>query len=261
MGLNQVPEAGDLFVVEDSERSARAIADERQARAQQRQAAAPKASLEELFNKVQTGEDHELRLIVKADVQGSLEPIVSSLNELGEGNITINILHAETGNISENDVMLATASRAIVVGFNVQADGAARRLAETEGISIRLYSIIYRLTEDIEKAMKGLLEPEVKEVILGRGKILAIFRISKVGIVAGCKVISGEFRRNAKVRIYRDDTMLYEGEFASLKHEKDDVREVRTGFECGASFKNYNDCEVGDDIVCYIIERGTISAS
>ncbi len=261
MGLNQVPDAGDLFVVEDSERTARAIIDERVARAQQRQAAAPKATLEELFSKVQSGEDHELRLIVKADVQGSLEPIVSSLNELGKGDIKINILHAETGNISENDVMLATASRAIVVGFNVQADGGARRLAETEGISIRLYDIIYRLTEDIEKAMKGLLEPVAKEVILGRGKIQAIFRISKVGVVAGCKVATGEFRRNAKVRIYRDDTMLYEGEFASLKHEKDDVREVRTGFECGASFKNYNDCEVGDDLVCYTIERGTIAAS
>jgi translation initiation factor IF-2 len=258
MGLNDVPDAGDLFLVYENEREARAVVEERLQQQQKRLASAPKASLEELFKKVQSGEDHELRLIIKADVQGSLEPIISSLNELGkDGEIRINILHAETGNISENDVMLAAASSAIVVGFNVQADAAARRLAETEGVSIRLYDIIYRLTEDIEKAMKGLLEPEVKEVVIGHGKVLAVFRISKVGVVAGCRVVSGEFRRNAKVRIRREGTIIYEGEFASLKHEKDDVREVRTGFECGAAFKNFNDIVVGDEIECYILERGS----
>lgn len=258
MGLNDVPDAGDLFLVYESEREARAAVEERIQQQQKRLASAPKASLEELFKKVQSGEDHELRLIIKADVQGSLEPIISSLNELGkDGEIRINILHAETGNISENDVMLAAASSAIVVGFNVQADAAARRLAETEGVSIRLYDIIYRLTEDIEKAMKGLLEPEVKEVVIGHGKVLAVFRISKVGVVAGCRVMSGEFRRNAKVRIRREGTIIYEGEFASLKHEKEDVREVRTGFECGAAFKNFNDILVGDEIECYIFERGS----
>lgn len=258
MGLNDVPDAGDLFLVYESEREARAAVEERIQQQQKRLASAPKASLEELFKKVQSGEDHELRLIIKADVQGSLEPIISSLNELGkDGEIRINILHAETGNISENDVMLAAASSAIVVGFNVQADAAARRLAEAEGVSIRLYDIIYRLTEDIEKAMRGLLEPEVKEVIIGHGKVLAVFRISKVGVVAGCRVVSGEFRRNAKVRIRREGTIIYEGEFASLKHEKEDVREVRTGFECGAAFKNFNDILVGDEIECYIFERGS----
>lgn len=258
MGLNDVPDAGDLFLVYESEREARAVVEERIQQQQKRLASAPKASLEELFKKVQSGEDHELRLIIKADVQGSLEPIISSLNELGkDGEIRINILHAETGNISENDVMLAAASSAIVVGFNVQADAAARRLAEAEGVSIRLYDIIYRLTEDIEKAMKGLLEPEIKEVVIGHGKVLAVFRISKVGVVAGCRVVSGEFRRNAKVRIRREGTIIYEGEFASLKHEKEDVREVRTGFECGAAFKNFNDILVGDEIECYIFERGS----
>jgi len=258
MGLNDVPDAGDLFLVYENEREARAVVEERIQQQQKRLASVPKASLEELFKKVQSGEDHELRLIIKADVQGSLEPIISSLNELGKGGeIRINILHAETGNISENDVMLAAASSAIVVGFNVQADAAARRLAETEGVSIRLYDIIYRLTEDIEKAMKGLLEPEIKEVVIGHGKVLAVFRISKVGVVAGCRVVSGEFRRNAKVRIRREGTIIYEGEFASLKHEKEDVREVRTGFECGAAFKNFNDILVGDEIECYIFERGS----
>jgi translation initiation factor IF-2 len=254
MGLNDVPDAGDLFLVYENEREARAVVEERILQQQKRLASAPKISLEELFKKVQSGEDHELRLIIKADVQGSLEPIISSLNELGKGGeIRINILHAETGNISENDVMLAAASNAIVVGFNVQADAAARRLAESEGVSIRLYDIIYRLTEDIEKAMKGLLEPEIK----GHGKVLATFRISKVGVVAGCRVLSGEFRRNAKVRIRREGTIIYEGEFASLKHEKEDVREVRSGFECGAAFKNFNDIAVGDEIECYIFEKGS----
>ncbi|GIV65140.1 MAG: hypothetical protein KatS3mg046_400 [Bellilinea sp.] len=258
MGLNDVPDAGELFLVYDNEREARAVVEERLQQQQKRLASAPKISLEELFKKVQSGEDHELRLIIKADVQGSLEPIISSLNELGKGGeIRINILHAETGNISENDVMLAAASNAIVVGFNVQADAAARRLAESEGVSIRLYDIIYRLTEDIEKAMKGLLEPEVKEVIIGHGKVLATFRISRVGVVAGCRVLSGEFRRNAKVRLRREGTIIYEGEFASLKHEKEDVREVRAGFECGAAFKNFNDIAVGDEIECYIFEKGS----
>ncbi len=255
MGLNEVPSAGDLFRTYANEREARLIAEQRSVQIQQRQAAVPKATLEELFAKVQTGEDQELRLVVKADVQGSLEPIISSLKELGEGDIKINILHAETGNINESDVMLAVASHAIVVGFNVQADPAARRVADTEGVSIRLYNIIYRLTEDIEKAMKGMLEPEIKENILGQGTIIATFRISKVGKIAGCKVASGEFRRNAKARIYRGDTMIYEGEFSSLKHEKEDVREVRTGFECGAGFRNFNDYEVGDRIECYILEK------
>lgn len=255
MGLNEVPSAGDLFRTYANEREARLIAEQRSVQLQQRQAAVPKATLEELFAKVQTGEDQELRLVVKADVQGSLEPIISSLKELGEGDIKINILHAETGNINESDVMLAVASHAIVVGFNVQADAAARRVADTEGVSIRLYNIIYRLTEDIEKAMKGMLSPEIKENIVGQGTILATFRISKVGKIAGCKVASGEFRRNAKVRLYREDTMIYEGEFSSLKHEKEDVREVRTGFECGAGFRNFNDFEVGDRIECYILEK------
>lgn len=255
MGLNEVPSAGDIFLKYENEREARAVVEDRVHQAQKRAAAAPKATLEELFAKVQSGEDHELRLVIKADVQGSLEPIISSLNELGTSDIKINILHAEAGNISESDIMLAAASHAIVVGFNVQADAAARRNAEAEGVSIRLYSIIYRLIEDIEKAMKGLLEPELLETVIGTGHVLAVFKISKVGAIAGCRVTSGEFRRNAKVRLRRDGTVIFEGEFSSLKHEKEDVREVRNGFECGAGFRNFNDFEVGDQIECYVLER------
>ncbi len=255
MGLNDVPEAGELFLVYPSEREAKVVVEERKAKAQEKIAAAPRATLEELFSRFQAGEVHELPLIVKADVQGSLEPITNSLNELNKGDIKINVLYSETGNITENDVMLAAASRAIIVGFNVQADTAARRLAEVEGVSIRQYNIIYRLIEDVEKALKGMLAPEFKEVTIGRAEVLAVFRISKVGNIAGCRVRDGEIRRNARVRVRRGDQVLYEGEISSLKHEKDDVREVRTGFECGIGLKGFNDLQVGDSIECFALEK------
>ncbi|HNR46518.1 MAG TPA: translation initiation factor IF-2 [Anaerolineaceae bacterium] len=256
MGLSEVPEAGDLFQVLPSDREARQVVEDRRTKAQAQRAAAPKATLEELFSRVQSGEERELRLIVKADVQGSLEPIINELNNLGkESTIGLNVLHAETGNISENDVMLATASHAIVIGFNVQADLAARRLAETEGVSIRLYNIIYRLTEDIEKALKGMLAPEIKEVVVGRAEVLAVFKISKVGNIAGCKVKEGELRRNGKVRLLRAGETLYEGDMSSLKHEKEDVNVVRLGFECGVALRNFTNIEPGDVVECYVLEK------
>lgn len=258
MGLNDVPQAGDIFQVVPSEKDARTIVEERKIKAQQLHSAAPKATLEELFERYKAGELRELRLIIKVDVQGSLEPIINSLNDLEKTEISINILHASTGNISENDVNLASASKAIVIGFNVQADSAARRLADTEGVSIRLYDIIYRLTEDVEKALKGMLSPEYKDVIIGRASVLAVFKISKVGAVAGCKVTQGEIRRNAKVRLLRNSEVLFDGEISSLKHEKDDVREVRQGFECGISFKGFNDIAQGDVVECYTLERITM---
>jgi len=255
LGLNDVPSAGDLFQVVGSDKEARDIVNERIEAQKQRAQAKKKASLEDLFAAFQAGEAKELSLIIKADVQGSLEPIMSEVEKLGKGEIGVNVLYAETGNIGENDIMLASASKAIVIGFNVQADVAARRLAEKEGISIRLYDIIYRLTEDIEKALKGMLEPVVTEKVIGRAEVLEVFPISKVGKIAGCKVREGELRRNAKVRLYRGEDLVYEGEMASLKHEKDDVREVRTGFECGVGLKNFHDIEVGDELVCYILEK------
>jgi translation initiation factor IF-2 len=255
MGLNDVPQAGDIFQVVPSEKDARMIVEERKIKAQQLHSAAPKATLEELFERYKAGELRELRLIIKADVQGSLEPIINSLNDLEKTEISVNVLHASTGNISENDVNLASASKAIVIGFNVQADSAARRLADTEGVSIRMYDIIYRLTEDVEKALKGMLSPEYKDVIIGRASVLAVFKISKVGAVAGCKVTQGEIRRNAKARVLRNSQVLYDGEISSLKHEKDDVREVRLGFECGISFKGFNDFAQGDVVECYSLER------
>ena len=163
----------------------------------------------------------------------------------------------ETGNISENDVMLASASHAILLGFNVTTDQAARNLAEQEGVSIRLYEIIYRMIEDIEKALKGMLEPEIREIQVGQAQVRQVFKIHKVGSIAGCRVISGELRRNARIRVIRNGTMVFEGEVSSLKHEKDDVKEVRQGFECGVSLKGYNDIEEGDLLESYTIEKNS----
>lgn len=254
MGMAEVPAAGDVFEVFANEKAARDVVYKRQ-ESQKEQLVSSKMSLEDLFAKFKAGEVKELRLILKADVQGSLEPVMKEVNNLSSGEIAIKVIYAETGNIGENDVMLASASKAIIVGFNVQADISARRLAEAEGVSIRLYDIIYRLTEDIEKALKGMLQPEFTEKVIGKANVLAVFPVSKVGKIAGCRVVDGEIRRNGKVRMYRGSDMVYQGEISSLKHEKDDVREVRHGFECGINLKNFNDVEVGDVIECYILEK------
>lgn len=261
MGLNDVPEAGELFQVVSSDREARNIINKRILAQEEETAARQKSAmtLEHLFDRFQAGEVHELRLIIKADVQGSLEPIVSSLNDMSAGDLSINILHAETGNIGESDVMLAAASNAIVIGFNVEADSAARRLADIDGVSIRLYNIIYRLTEDVEKALKGMLEPEKVETVIGHAEVRAIFRISKLGNIAGCRIIDGEIRRNAHIRVIRDDRIVHEGDISSLKHHQDDVREVRQGFECGLSIKGFDAFEEGDLLECYIIEQVPVS--
>ena len=259
MGLNDVPTAGDLFRKVASEKEARSIVADLEAE-QQTHTTAKKTTLEDLFEQLQAGEEQELRLIVKADVQGSLEPIINSLNEISdkEADVSINILHAETGNISESDVMLATASDAIVVGFAVESDNAAERLAEKEGVSIRLYTIIYRLTEDIEKAIKGMLEPELVEKVVGQAKVLATFKVSKYSTAAGCRVIDGEIRRNGKIRVIRNSEVIFEGEIGSLKRGKDDVREVREGFECGITMKQFHEFEEGDLLECYVIEEQKI---
>lgn len=254
MGLTDVPQAGDLFRVVSNEREARAIIEEEKQK-RQKAVSTPKVTLEELFERFQSGEVKELRLIIKADVQGSLEPIITSLKDLSKGDIKINVLHAETGNIGEGDVMLASASKAIVIGFNVTADSAARRLADAEGVSVRLYDIIYRMLEDVEKALKGMLAPEFKETVIGKAEVMAVFRISKLGNIAGCRVREGEVRRNGKMRVTRNGEKIFEGDVASLKHEKDDVREVRQGYDCGISIRNFNDYAVGDIMECYTVER------
>ncbi len=255
MGFSDVPEVGEVFTAYPSEREARAAVEERKLKAQAALSAIPKVTLEELFSRAQAGEQKELNLVLKADVQGSLEPIMNEIKELGKGEIKINILYAEAGNVGENDVILASASKGVIIGFNVNADTGARRLAETEGVSIRLYEIIYRLTEDIEKALKGMLAPTFREVVTGRAEVLAVFSVSKYGNIAGCKVVQGEIRRNGRVRVIRNNTQIFEGEIASLKIVRDDVREVRQGFECGIGVKGFSEIQVGDSIVCFTMER------
>ena len=257
MGINDVPTAGDLFTRVENEKEAREKAREREIASEEKAAAEKSAiTLEQIFERFQAGEAKELRLIIKADVQGSLEPIISSVQDLDVGQIGVNILHADTGSISEGDVMLASASDAVIVGFNVQPDSVAERMAENEGISIRSYNIIYRLTEDIEKALKGLLEPEERKVVIGRAQVLAVFKVSRLGQVAGSRVLEGEIRRNAQIRVLRsgEEEPLFEGNIASLKRHQDDVREVRQGFECGIGLRGFNDFQEGDILECFVTE-------
>ena len=259
MGLNNVPVAGDFFQTSQSERDARTLAKEREiAIGERAQAQRQTATLEQLFARFQAGEEKELRLVIKADVQGSLEPIISSVNDLGSGEIGVNIILAGTGNISEGDVMLAATSNAIVIGFNVSADSGSQRVADSEGVSIRTYNIIYRLTEDIEKALKGMLDPEEREVIVGKAEVLAIFRASRLGKVAGCRVTEGELRRNGKIRVIRDNETVLEGDFASLRRHQEDVREVRQGFECGVGIRGFNEFIEGDILECFVLETVAI---
>ncbi len=254
LGLSDVPDAGQLFTLVESEREARALIKAREERRAEAPTGSQAISLDQIFEAVRAGEAQELKLVIKADVQGSLEPIVNSLNDLSVVDIKISILHAATGNISEDDVNLAEASGAIVIGFNVVPDQAAKRTAEVEQVDIRLYEVIYRLTEDIEKALKGMLEPEKRLVEIGQAQVLQVFGIPKVGNIAGCRVMEGEIRRNALVRVMRQDEQIHQGPISSLKHEKDDVREIREGFECGIALKGFEDFEEGDTLVAFIEE-------
>jgi translation initiation factor IF-2 len=257
LGLSGMPAPGDLFRVVGSDREARMIVAQRKLDQKTAEAKPSQAmSLDQVFARYQAGLAKELALIVKADVQGSLEPIVTQLDKLSTGDgPRVNVLYAETGNVTENDVMLATASNAIIIGFSVGIDGAAQRLAEANGVSIRQYDVIYRVTEDIEKALKGLLGPEYKTIVLGRAEVRAVFKIGRLGNVAGCIVREGEVRRNAKMRLLRQNKVEFDGEIASLKREKEDVREVQKGHECGIALKDFDDIKVGDLLECYVVER------
>jgi translation initiation factor IF-2 len=260
LGLSGVSVAGDTFQVMQDERTVRELAEER-AREKERRAGDQSRSLislEDLFRQMQAGEAKELRIVLKADVQGSLEPVADSLQRLSTDELKVNILHQGTGHISESDVMLATASRAIVLGFDVEPDGAARRLAETEGVDIRTYDLIYRIIEDVDKALKGLLEPVYQEVILGHAEVRAIFRISRRGNVAGCYVTDGQVVRNGLARVRRGRSMLYEGRVGSLRRFTQDVTEVRSGYECGIGLEGFDDFEEGDVIEIYRMEQVTL---
>ncbi len=256
LGLSGVPEAGEVFKVVPDERTARAIvARRKEALAARAIAPAMTFTLDDFSSRIQAGQVKELNLIVKTDVQGSIEPIVNSLEKLGREDLKINVIHAAAGNISESDINLAIASHAIVIGFQVHPDPAARRLAENEGVDIRTYDIIYKLIDEVDKALKGLLEPSYVDVVVGEAEVRATFKVPRIGVVAGCYVRQGEARRNARARVFRGGEQLYDGYVGSLKRFDKDVREVRAGFECGVGMEDFQDFAVGDVIQFYVKER------
>jgi translation initiation factor IF-2 len=256
LGLNGTPLAGDDFVVAENEAKARDIAAYRQRRRREQQAAAgARGTLEQMFSQIAAGVAKELAVVVKSDVQGSLEAITGSLEKLSTKEVAIRVLHAAVGGINESDVILAKASSAVIIGFNVRANPQARDLARRDNVEIRYYSIIYDVIDDMRGALSGLLAPSLRERFLGNAAIREVFTISKVGKVAGCMVTEGMVRRGAKVRLLRDNVVIHEGSLKTLKRFKDEVREVREGFECGMAFENYQDIQVGDVIECFEMEE------
>ncbi len=256
LGLDGVPEAGEVFVVVENERLAKQVAQRRLEKARQEEMAkARRLSLEDLQAQIAQGEVQELPLVVKADVQGSVEALTRALENLSTDEVKVRVIHGAVGGITENDVNLASASKAIVIGFHVRPESKAAALADQLGVDIRLYNVIYEAIDEIKAAIEGMLAPAVEERVLGRAEVRRLFRIPKVGTVAGCYVTEGVVRRSAKVRLIRDNVVVYEGEVGSLKRFKDDVREVREGLECGISIQNYNDLKEGDVIEFYVLEE------
>lgn len=247
-GLNGMPEAGDRFEMVSSEKEARKIVIERESQIEQLIVAKKPVSLEDFLSNLAGEAEKKLLLIVKADVQGSLEPLVKGLERLGNEEVSLEILHASTGRISESDVMLASASDAVIVGFNVDIDSAANVAAKSEKVEINVYTIIYKLFEDIELALTGMLDPIYEDAIIGRAEVRAIFRVKSIGNIAGCYMRTGIARRNAQARVIRAGRLLHQGDVSSLKHLADNVREVKTGFEFGVGISNFNDFKE-DDII------------
>ncbi|MCW5660637.1 MAG: translation initiation factor IF-2 [Burkholderiaceae bacterium] len=255
-GLTEVPQAGDEFMVLADERRAREIATFRQGKYRDVKLAKQQAAkLENMFEQIGEGKTQTLSLIIKADVQGSQEALAQSLLKLSTDEVKVQVVHAAVGGISESDVNLAIASKAVIIGFNTRADAGARKLAENNGIDIRYYNIIYDAVDEVKAAMAGMLAPEQKEEVIGNAEIRQVFRVSKVGAIAGCMVTSGIVRRGARVRVLRDNVVVFTGELDSLKRFKDDVREVKEGFECGLNIKNYNDIAEGDQLEFFEIKE------
>jgi translation initiation factor IF-2 len=258
LGLNGMPLAGDDFVVIESEGRAREVTDFRQRRRRDTAAAAGgRGTLEQMFSKIATGSAKELPIVIKSDVQGSLEAIVGSLEKLSTDEVAVRALHSAVGGINESDVILAKATGALIIGFNVRANPQARELATRNGVEIRYYAIIYDLIDDVRNALSGMLSPTLRERFLGNAAIREVFNITRVGKVAGCMVTDGVVRRGAKVRLLRDNVVIHEGALKTLKRFKDEVREVRDGYECGMAFENYENIQVGDVIECFEVEEVT----
>ncbi len=253
LGLNDVPNVGEIFVATDNDKDARRISDTYINQNKEKLISETKVrlSLDGLFSQIQAGEIKDLNLIVKADVQGSVEAMRQSLEKLSNDEVAVRVIHGGVGAINESDVILASTSNAIIIGFNVRPDNVAKEIADREGIDIKLYRVIYDAINDVEAAMKGLLDPIFEEKVIGHLEVRQTFSASGIGIIAGSYVTSGKIERNNKVRVYRDDKLVFEGDLASLKRFKDDVREVATGYECGLVFEKYNDIKVGDKVEAY----------
>ncbi len=255
LGLQGTPAAGDNFNVVESESQAKEIVNYRiQKERDAKLVKSAKSAMEQMLDKIKSGEVKHLPIVIKADVQGSIEAIEGTLNKLSNNEVSVQILHSAVGPISESDVTLAKASHAFIIGFNVRAIPQARDMARRDGIDIRYYSIIYDVADDVKKGLEGMLSPELKEKILGYAEIRNVFNITGVGRVAGCMITEGMVKRGAKVRLLRDNVVIHDGNLGQLKRYKDDVKEVKEGYECGMSFENYNDIQVGDFIECYEIE-------
>jgi len=256
LGLESIPDAGDTFLVVSDRDKAKGIAQYRKMKEREAQLAkSSRVSLEGLAEQIKQAGVKDLPIILKGDVQGSVQVLADSLQKMSTDKVRIKVIHSGAGAITESDVLLASASNAIIIGFNVRPERKTAELAEQEGVEIRLHSIIYELQDEIRKAMLGLLEPVFKEVYLGRAEVLNVFRIPKVGTIAGCRVTDGVLRRDAEVRLSRDGEQIYKGKLSSLKRFKDDAREVTSGMECGVGLSNFNDIQVGDHMEAFVTER------
>jgi translation initiation factor IF-2 len=255
IGFSKVPQVSAEFVCVDDEKIARNIADYWIRKERERElSASSKITLEQLYEKIKEG-TKDLNIIIKGDVQGSIEAMAEALNKLSTPDIKLKIIHSSTGAITETDVMLASASNAIIIGFNVRPDSRVSEIAEQEGVDVKLYDIIYNVIADVKAAMEGLLEPVYREVVQGRAEVRDLFKISKIGTIAGSHVLDGKITRNSNLKVVRDGVVAYDGKIASLKRLKDDVREVAAGLECGIGIENFNDIHVGDILEAYTQEK------
>lgn len=257
LGLSDVPHAGDLLYTVEDDKLARQIADKRKEKQREAEfkASHQRVSLEELFNQIEKGEVKELNIIIKADVQGSVEALKQALERLSNDEVEVKVIHGGVGAITETDIMLAAASNAIVIGFNVRPEGNARKVAEKEHVDVRTYRVIYNAIEDIKSAMKGVLEPKFEETIQGRLEVRAVFKISGVGVIAGCYVLEGKVTRSSQVRVIRDGVIIFEGKVESLKRFKEDVKEVTAGYECGIGLEKFNDIKEGDILEVFVLKE------
>jgi len=255
IGFSSVPQTGAEFFCVEDEKKARNIAEHSIRKAREKElSASSKITLEQLYQKIKEGVK-DLNVIIKADVQGSIEAISDALHKLSTEDVQLKSIHSSTGAISETDVMLASASNAIIIGFNVRPDARVIEIAQQEGVEIKLYDIIYNVIADVRAAMEGLLEPEYKEVVLGRAEVRELFKVPKIGIIAGCHVTDGKIVRSAGIKLVRDSIVIFDGKMLSLRRFKDDAKEVLTDFDCGIGIEGFNDIHVGDVIEAYITEK------